>query len=139
MHLKRRGYLSIATVAMACMALMLLSGCKHRLSAKQMTAAKGAAVNAGNQFKSGMKAVQAAVSDDDSLVAGPQIVNINYANMKRLMTLPGVSEAKARQIMDNRPYNTPQDLVYKKVLTKAEFARVEKRVDAWDNLWNQPE
>lgn len=139
MHLKRHGFVSIAMVAMACVALTLLSGCKHRISAKQVAAAKGAAVNAGNELKSGVKAVQAAVSDDDTLVAGPQIVNINYANLKRLMTLPGVSEAKARMIMDNRPYNTPQDLVYKKVLTKEEFARVEKRVDAWDNLWNEPE
>lgn len=65
----------------------------------------------------------------------PRIININYADQKTLATLPGISMKQARIIMDNRPYDTPLDLLYKHVVTKAEYQRIQGRVDAWDNLW----
>lgn len=84
----------------------------------------------------GAKHVFATLKDDltNSEQAVPEIVNINYASQKKLATLPGINMRQARKIMDNRPYDTPLDLVYKRVVTKAEYERIKGRVDAWDNL-----
>ena len=39
-------------------------------------------------------------------------------------TLPGIGEKTAPKIVAGRPYATPQDLVTKKVLTAAQFAKI---------------
>lgn len=63
----------------------------------------------------------------------PETVNINHADEAGLTTLPGITPARARQIMNNRPYLSPQDMVTKGVLTKAQFARLAGHAVAWDN------
>lgn len=43
-------------------------------------------------------------------------------------TLPGIGEKTAPKIVAGRPYATPQDLVTKKVLTPAQFAKIKDLV-----------
>lgn len=43
-------------------------------------------------------------------------------------TLPGIGEKTAPKIVAGRPYATPQDLVTKKVLTAAQFAKIKDLV-----------
>ncbi len=51
-------------------------------------------------------------------------IDLNSANRTDLETLPGVTAATARRIENNRPYDTPQDLVRKGVVSEAEYDRI---------------
>jgi DNA uptake protein ComE-like DNA-binding protein len=48
-------------------------------------------------------------------------VDLNSANPKELMTLPGIDAAQADRIVANRPYLTKTDLVTKNVLPVGPF------------------
>ncbi|HTW44057.1 MAG TPA: helix-hairpin-helix domain-containing protein [Acidobacteriaceae bacterium] len=67
-----------------------------------------------------------------------EIININYSSEERLLTLPGINHDLAMEIIRNRPYATPTDLIAKHVLTQEEFDKIKDRLTAWDNLWNNP-
>jgi DNA uptake protein ComE-like DNA-binding protein len=45
-----------------------------------------------------------------------------------LKALPGVSDADAAKIVQGRPYKDPQDLVSKKIMSDAEFAKIKDRL-----------
>lgn len=97
---------------------------------------KSDAAEAGTELKSSIQQLKESISDDDRAMSAG-MVNINYATQQKLATLPGISKAEAREIINNRPYNTPLDLVYKKVITMEEYDRLVNRVVAWDNLWTK--
>jgi DNA uptake protein ComE-like DNA-binding protein len=51
-------------------------------------------------------------------------VDLNTASRANLETLPGVSAATARRIENNRPYDTPHDLVSRGVVSESEYDRI---------------
>lgn len=51
-------------------------------------------------------------------------VDLNSATRADLETLPGITSATARRIESNRPYDTPQDLVRKGVVSENEYDRI---------------
>lgn len=55
-------------------------------------------------------------------------VNINSAPQPILAALPGISLAKAGQIVDHRPYARTHDLVKDGLLTESEFETVSARI-----------
>jgi DNA uptake protein ComE-like DNA-binding protein len=57
-------------------------------------------------------------------------VNINKASADDLKTLPGIDDAAAGRIMDNRPYDTASDMLKKHVISKTEFDRIADKVTA---------
>ena len=57
-------------------------------------------------------------------------VNINKASEKDLESLPGIDEAAARRIVDNRPYNDSDDLVRKHAMTKHEYDQIAGKITA---------
>jgi DNA uptake protein ComE-like DNA-binding protein len=57
-------------------------------------------------------------------------INVNKASTDDLKTLPGIDDAAARRIADNRPYDTAAEMVRKHVITKAEFDRIADKVTA---------
>jgi DNA uptake protein ComE-like DNA-binding protein len=57
-------------------------------------------------------------------------VDINSANTTQLESLPGISDARANRIIDNRPYTSPHDLVSKGVVSEAEYSRISGRIVA---------
>lgn len=57
-------------------------------------------------------------------------ININKASASELEALPGVDAARARKIIDGRPYDDTGDLVRKHILSKAEYDRIDGRVVA---------
>ncbi|HWG22078.1 MAG TPA: helix-hairpin-helix domain-containing protein [Terracidiphilus sp.] len=64
---------------------------------------------------------------EDGLKAhGP--VNINTASADDLKSLPGIDDAAAHRIIDNRPYDDSYDLVKKRVITKHEYDQIAGRV-----------
>ena len=57
-------------------------------------------------------------------------VDINSATEGQLAGLPGITPARARRIINNRPYNSPHDLVSKGVVTRAEFDQISGQIVA---------
>ena len=57
-------------------------------------------------------------------------VDINSATATDLKALPGMTDAGAAKIVQGRPYKDPADLVSKKVLSEAEYAKIKDRVTA---------
>ena len=57
-------------------------------------------------------------------------VDLNSANRKELMTLPGIDAAQADRIVANRPYLSKTDLVTKDVLPLGPFLSLKYRVVA---------
>ena len=51
-------------------------------------------------------------------------LNLNTASKDDLMALPGVNGAVADRIIDARPYSTPDELLSRHIMTKAEYDRI---------------
>jgi competence protein ComEA len=49
------------------------------------------------------------------------LISINQANLKTLMTLSGIGEVRGQAIIDNRPYSALEDLLLKAVITEKVF------------------
>lgn len=143
-HSHRRGSWFLAPAVLAT-TLLFLPGCKQQVQqAKQKPGQqastqnlKSEASSAGQELKASVKEIQATVTGTDNSTQSGPMVNLNYASLDQLATLPGISKAKAKKIMNNRPYNTPLDLVYKKVVTQEEYEKLVNRVVTWDDLWTK--
>ena len=59
-----------------------------------------------------------------------ELMDINTASADQLKTLPGITDAEAVKIVQNRPYKEPEDLVSKKILSESVFSKIKDRVTA---------
>ena len=71
-----------------------------------------------------------AASHQAAVTQKSAMVDINSATAGDLKALPGLGEADAAKIVQGRPYKDPTDLVSKKVLSDAEYAKIKDRVTA---------
>jgi DNA uptake protein ComE-like DNA-binding protein len=55
-------------------------------------------------------------------------VNINKASSDELKKLPGIDDASAKKIIDNRPYDDSYDLVKKGAVSKHEYDQLAGKV-----------
>ncbi|MFT4114731.1 ComEA family DNA-binding protein [Silvibacterium sp.] len=58
------------------------------------------------------------------------VLNINTASADDLSALPGISPARARRIVANRPYDTPHQLVSKGLVSEAEYQQISSQIVA---------
>jgi DNA uptake protein ComE-like DNA-binding protein len=77
------------------------------------------------EMKNDAKAVAQGVRDG---LTRDKTIDLNSATKDQLLTLPGLTAAQADRIIDNRPYDDPNDLVTKKVLPKVEYDKIADRV-----------
>jgi competence protein ComEA len=75
---------------------------------------------------------KASTSESRSTAAMPRgdMVDINSASATELKTLPGISESDATKIIQGRPYSDPHQLVSKKVVSEATYAKIKDHVVA---------
>ena len=59
-----------------------------------------------------------------------EMVDINSASKEDLMELPGIGEKTAESIIDGRPYASRAQLRSKKIVTRAEYAKIRTRITA---------
>jgi len=59
-----------------------------------------------------------------------ELMDINSASAKELATLPGIGEARAKDIIKGRPYKGKDDLVQKKILTQKVYDDIKDQIIA---------
>jgi competence protein ComEA len=57
-------------------------------------------------------------------------LDVNSASREDLTALPGISAADANRIIDGRPYDSPNDLLSRRILSKGKFDQIADRVKA---------
>jgi competence protein ComEA len=60
--------------------------------------------------------------------AKTQPLDINSASSDELKTVAGISEADAKKIIENRPYKSKDELVQKKVMSKATYDKIKGQI-----------
>lgn len=55
-------------------------------------------------------------------------LDLNTASLDDLKMVPGVNEATAKKIMDNRPYARTDELITKKVLSKPAYDSIKEHI-----------
>ena len=62
--------------------------------------------------------------------AKAELIDINSADEKTLMTLKGIGDVTAKKIIKSRPYGGKDDLVKKKVITEKVYADIKDLIIA---------
>ena len=57
-------------------------------------------------------------------------LDLNSASKEDLTALPGINATDADKIIEGRPYDSPNDLLSRRILSKAKFDQIADRVKA---------
>lgn len=57
-------------------------------------------------------------------------LNVNSASKDQLLELPGMSDSEADRVIAGRPYSSSDELVSRRIISKAEYDKISDRVEA---------
>lgn len=61
----------------------------------------------------------------------PNIININTASAGELDRLSGIGPVTAQKIIDNRPYQTTEELLTRKIVGKSTFEKIKDKISTY--------
>jgi DNA uptake protein ComE-like DNA-binding protein len=93
---------------------------------KAASDARVAAADAERRLNDVTQGVKQGLRNGNSSASGP--VNVNAAGRDQLLSLPGITDARAQRIIDRRPYSSPHDMVHKGAISEAEYQRISGQV-----------
>jgi DNA uptake protein ComE-like DNA-binding protein len=94
-----------------------------------LAAASGIAfANPGNAPVAGEKLAQKDAAKAPA--KAPALIDINSASAAELATLPGIGEARAKDIIKGRPYKGKDNLVERKILTEKVYDGIKDQIIA---------
>ena len=109
------------------LAIILLGGlaaCTPNQTSQEL---KEKTARATAELKTDAKAVAAGVREGWSR---DKPLDVNTATRDQLTTLPGVSGRDADKMIAGRPYDTPDQLVTRHILTQSEYDKISDRLAA---------
>lgn len=72
----------------------------------------------------------AVITDASVMIGNKTVININSASSQELDGLPGIGKATADKIISNRPYETSEALIEKKVVGQKVFEQIKDKIVA---------
>jgi DNA uptake protein ComE-like DNA-binding protein len=108
--------------------LLALLGCQQKESPQEL---REKTAQATSEAKRDAQAVAQGVREGwNRDQAADRTVNLNTATKAQLLSLPGLTEAEADRVIAGRPYNDPDDVVNRRILSRAEYDKIAGRVTA---------
>jgi DNA uptake protein ComE-like DNA-binding protein len=98
--------------------------------AQKAEAPKSGTAAAPAAAKEAPKPATAAAKEAPKDAAKAELIDINTADEKTLMTLKGIGEATAAKIIKSRPYGGKDDLLKKKIVTEKVYAEIKDLIIA---------
>ncbi len=112
-------------LTIAVCSILLLSGCSACSPRQNPDELREKTAKTTATLKQDAKAIAQGVREG---MSRNDVVNLNSATEKQLSSLPGISDEQAARIIANRPYDAPNELVTKKVLSRQDYNRIRDKV-----------